>query len=115
MNKLINYGRGPREVFRPGDTLDYRQKVYQRPRNTQVPVISGSGTIGAAQSRTPGLWTPAPASLTFVWQLNGQTVGTGATYTPVPADSGKVLTILETAKAANGLAATARSKGVTIP
>lgn len=115
MNRFINYGRGVREVFRPGDTLDFRQKFYQKPRNTSVPKIDGSGTVGAAQSFTPGLWTPAPASVTHVWQLNGRTVGTAATYTPVPADSGKMLTVLETAIATNGLAATARSPGVLVP
>lgn len=114
MNKLINYGRGPREVFKPGDTLDYRQKVYAKPRNLALPQISGSGTIGAVQSRIPGAWTGTP-TVTYIWQLNGQTVATGGTYTPVIGDSGKTLTILETAKFANGLAATARSKGVTIP
>lgn len=115
MNSLINFGRGVREVFKRGETIDFRQKFYAKPRNTTVPKVSGSGTVGAAQSRIPGIWQPAPASVTFVWQLNGHTVGTGATYTPVPADSGKVLTILETAIGTNGLAMTARSPGVLVP
>lgn len=114
MNKLINYGRGPREVFAPSETLDFRQKIYQRPRNTQAPAISGSGTVGAAQSRLPGIWLNSTA-VVFVWCLNGQEVQQGGSYTPVPADSGKVLTVLEVATNASGLGASARSAGVTIP
>lgn len=114
MNSLINFGRGVREVFKRGETIDYRQKFYAKPRNTAVPKISGSGTIGAVQSRIPGAWTPAPASVTWVWQLNGHTVAVGGTYTPVPADAGKTLTILETAIGTNGLAMTARSPGVSV-
>lgn len=114
MNKLINYGRGPREVFKPGATLDYRQKQYQRPRNTVIPGISGSGTVGAAQSRIAGTWQNSTA-VTWAWFLDGQQVQEGGSYTPVIADSGKVLTLLERATNASGLGASARSKGVTIP
>lgn len=114
MNKLINYGRGPREVFAKGETLDYRQGAYQRPRNTTPPSISGSGTIGAAQSRVPGVWVGAGA-VTWAWFLDGQEVQQGGSYTPTLADSGRVLTVLERATAASGLAASARSKGVPIP
>lgn len=113
MNRLINFGRSPREVFKPGETLDYRQKVYARPRNTGIPQISGSGTIGAAQSRIPGIWQNSTA-VTYVWQLDGRTVAVGGTYTPTIADTGKTLTILETATNASGLGATARSRGIVI-
>lgn len=114
MNKLINYGRGPREVFARGETLDFRQGAYQRPLVSQNPSISGSGTIGAAQSRVPGIWIGAN-TISWSWWLNGQEVQQGGTYTPVIGDSGKVLTVLERAVSTSGLGASARSAGVTIP
>lgn len=114
MNELINYGRGPREVAGPGETLDFRQKVYERPRNTVIPGISGSGTIGAAQSRIAGIWLNSTA-VAWAWFLDGHEVQQGGTYTPAVGDSGKLLTLLERATNASGLGASARSMGVLIP
>lgn len=113
--KRILFGRNPVGWVQdqPGDPLSLKAKAYARPRVLAVPTISGSGTIGAAQSRIPGTWTGSP-TVTFVWCLDGQEVQTGGTYTPTALDAGKVLTILERATFANGLAASSRSPGVLI-
>lgn len=113
MNR-ITFGRGVREVYFAGDPISYRQKTYARPLCTKAPAISGSGTVGAAQSRTAGIWTGSP-TVTYVWELNGQEVQAGGSYTPTVADSGKLLTILERAVNASGLGASSRSAGVLIP
>lgn len=63
------------------------------------------GGVGASGSRvavgveqTAGLtgWSPAP-NQAWTWTANGTTVGTGATYTPTPADEGKTLSVTLTA------------------
>lgn len=114
MNR-ITFGKGvPVLPNGPGDPLSFQAKAYQRPQNTLPPAISGSGTVGAAQSRTPGIWLGSP-TVTFSWWLDGQEVSTAATYTPTAQDSGKTLTILERAVMPSGLAASARSAGVVIP
>lgn len=113
--KRITFGKGVQ--VRPlgyDDPISFQAKAYARPRNTLPPAISGSGTIGAAQSRTPGIWIGSP-TVTYAWFLDGQEVQQGGTYTPTILDSGKTLTILERAVMANGLAASSRSAGVVIP
>lgn len=113
--KRITFGKGV-TVGPVGweDPLSFKAKIYARPLNTQPPGISGSGTVGAAQSRIAGLWAGSP-TIVYVWCLNGQEVQTGGSYTPTALDSGKVLTVLERATNAQNLGASARSAGVLIP
>lgn len=114
MNR-IRFGKGvPVLPVEPGDPISFQTKVYARPRVTAIPAISGSGTIGAAQSRIPGTWIGSP-TVTWSWWLDGQEVQQGGTYTPVIGDSGKTLTVLERAVVASGLGASSRSAGVVIP
>lgn len=110
---MITYGKGPRRVTAPGQPISYTANSYAKPRPLTMPAISGSGTVGAAQSRLPGTWTGTP-TVTWAWFLDGQEVQQGGTYTPVTADKGKTLTLLERATNASG-GASARSAGVVIP
>lgn len=114
MNR-ITFGKGVPILPGPGDPLSFQARKYGRPINTKPPTISGSGTVGAAQSRIPGTWAGTP-TVTWAWFLDLQEVAQGGTYTPVAADSGKVLTVLERAvDPTTKLASAVRSVGVTIP
>lgn len=108
---MIRFGKNPISLKQP---LSFVAKVYARPKNSKPPAISGSGTVGAAQSRVAGSWTGS-SSITWAWFLDGQEVAQGGTYTPVAQDSGKLLTVLERAVSATGLGASSRSVGVLIP
>lgn len=112
---MIRFGKSVLgRAVRRGEQIMLPAKAYLRPLNTKPPAISGSGTIGAAQSYIPGIWQGSP-TVTWAWFLDGQEVQQGGSYTPVPADSGKTLTVLERATSASGLGASARSAGVLIP
>lgn len=108
---MIRFGKNPISLGQP---ISFAARVFARPQVTKAPAISGSGTVGAAQSRTPGIWTGTP-TVTWAWFLDGQEVAQGGTYTPTIQDKGKTLTVLERAKAATGLCASSRSAGVVIP
>lgn len=111
--KRITFGKGV--PILPMDPLSFQAKAYKHPVNSKPPTISGSGTIGAAQSRTPGTWVGTP-TVTWAWFLNQNEVQQGGTYTPVAADSGKTLTVLERAvDPTTNLATAVRSAGVVIP
>lgn len=114
--KTIYFGKGiqGRVQQKPGDPLSFKAKTYAKPLNTLPPAISGSGTIGAAQSRIPGNWLGGP-TVVYVWCLDMREVQVGGDYTPTIFDSGKTLTVLERATLPSGLAASARSAGVVIP
>lgn len=114
--KRIRFGQGVFQLAQQeaGDPLSFDTKTYQRPRNTLAPVITSSGTVGAAQSFTAGTWVGSP-TIVVVWYVDNQIVQVGGNYTPTILDSGKTLTVLERATAANGLAASSRSAGVVIP
>ncbi|MDR1117904.1 MAG: hypothetical protein LBL01_01220, partial [Bifidobacteriaceae bacterium] len=53
--------------------------------------------VGQACAATASA-TPAPQSVTYQWRANGSAVGTGASYTPGPADKDKPLTVVATFK-----------------
>lgn len=111
---MIRFGKSVMgRAVRNGDQIMLPTRGYARPLNTKPPSISGSGTIGAAQSREAGQWSDA-ATITWAWFLDAQEVQQGGTYTPVAQDSGKTLTVLERAVNAAG-GASARSAGVVIP
>lgn len=116
MNRIY-FGRNVmgRVQNKAGEPLSFSGKAYARPLVTKPPVITGSGTVGAAQSRTAGIWLGSP-TIAVSWWLDGQEVGQGATYTPVAQDSGKTLTVLERATdPVSGLGASSRSAGLVIP
>lgn len=92
--------------------------VAAAPANTAPtitsPSITGTPTVGSASGFTSGTITgnPTPTS-TQQWKVDGVNVATTATYTPVTADSGKTLTVTQTAT--NSVSsASATSAGVVI-
>lgn len=107
---MIRFGKNPISLKQP---LSFVARVYARPQVTKPPAISGSGTVGAAQSRVPGIWTGSP-TVTWAWFVGDREVAQGGTYTPVAGDSGQLLTVLERAMS-GGLGASSRSVGVLIP
>ncbi|XAS71270.1 carboxypeptidase regulatory-like domain-containing protein [Micrococcaceae bacterium Sec5.1] len=64
-----------------------------------VPTITGTAKVGSTLTAVPGVWGPAPVTLTYQWKANGVAVtgGTAATYVPVTGDVGKTLTVTVTA------------------
>lgn len=71
------------------------------PVNTVAPAIASSAVIGTLLTVTPGTWTGA-TTLTYQWQRNSGSwvdIGgaTNTTYTPVDADFGRALRVVETA------------------
>ncbi|RNL48290.1 metallophosphoesterase, partial [Arthrobacter oryzae] len=60
-----------------------------------VPTITGTARAGSTLTAVPGIWGPAPVTLTYQWKANGVTIlgATAATYKPVAAQAGKTLTV----------------------
>ncbi len=52
------------------------------PFNTSAPVITGPATAGSTLRCSPGGWSPAPTSLRYQWESDGQVIASGDTYTP---------------------------------
>jgi hypothetical protein len=63
--------------------------------NTSPPSITGTAAVGQVLSASSGTWTPADAALTRQWMRNGTAIAgrTGPTYTLVPADVGKRISV----------------------
>lgn len=85
------------------------------PVNTVPPAIPASAVIGTQLVTTPGTWTGA-TTLTYQWQRNtGSWVdiggATSANYTPVDADFGRALRVVETADGA--VSANSNETGLT--
>jgi hypothetical protein len=91
----------------------------QTPTNTVAPTLSTSTpVIGTAITVTPGTWTGSP-TLTYQWQRNtGSWVdiasATSTSYTPVDADWGYALRVVETGtNGAGSAAANSTATGLT--
>ena len=85
------------------------------PSVTTAPEIVGTPEVGAAASYTTGTYTgTTPITKAVQWLLDGAVIvgETGATYTPIEADEGKSLAILETASNAWGSVASTSSGAV---
>jgi len=63
-----------------------------------VPTITGTAKVGSTLTAVPGVWGPAPVTLTYQWKANGLVItgGTAATYVPVTGDVGKTITVTVT-------------------
>ncbi|QIM15877.1 hypothetical protein G7067_04715 [Leucobacter insecticola] len=85
----------------------------------RVPVIAGIAEPGKTLTATPGMWGPAPVTMTYQWRVDNVPVSgaTGATYVVKPVDLGKTITVVATAKKTGYVAATSTSAGrvVTLP
>lgn len=63
------------------------------------PRITGTAVVGKKLTATPGTWTPAAASYTYVWKRNGKAIAgaTARTYVVKAADVAKKITVTVTA------------------
>ncbi|MBE0011160.1 S8 family serine peptidase [Arthrobacter sp. AET 35A] len=81
-----------------------------------TPTITNGDTaqVGEELTARVGTWLPAPVTLTYQWLRSGSAISgaTGATYTPVPADLGKTLTLRVTGKS-SVMPSTARTSTAT--
>lgn len=67
--------------------------------NTAAPTISGTAGVDQTLTATPGTWTPAPDSVSYRWQADGQTIpgALDATFTPGPEQVGKTMNVVAVA------------------
>ena len=67
--------------------------------NVTVPTISGTAKVGQLLTATAGTWNPSGVATTFQWPAGGLDVSgaTASTYTPVPGDLGKGISVRVTA------------------
>lgn len=112
---MIRFGKNAMgRVVRGGEPISFQPKVYAKPRNTVAPVITGTPAVGEVLTYVAGSWVDF-SSINFTWFANGQFVQfSGPTYTVLPADAGKTITVLEQATNPSG-GASARSAGKVIP
>ncbi|ANH37851.1 Aminopeptidase N [Nocardioides dokdonensis FR1436] len=82
---------------------------------TPVPTVVGDPAVGAALSAETGSWDGG-ASLSYQWSVGGQPVpaATTASYTPVPADVGRTVTVQVTGSRP-GYDSVARTSAPTAP
>lgn len=66
------------------------------PKPTEAPAITGTPQPGRTLTATRGAWAEPFVWQKTEWQRDGQTVGTGDTYTVAAPDQGKTLTALVT-------------------
>lgn len=80
-----------------------------------VPAISGSATVGSVLTAVPGVWDSGVA-LSYQWFSNGVAIAhaTSASYTFVPADFQKSITVKVTGSAAGYASETTKSDPLTI-
>jgi hypothetical protein len=82
--------------------------------STPAPTIAGTQKVGSTLTASTLPWTPAATTSTYEWFRSGVVapVGTGATYTLLPADLGKTLTVKVTG-VRTGYATTSRTSAAT--
>jgi hypothetical protein len=78
-----------------------------------VPTISGSSVVGQNLTVDPGVWEPAPVTLTYQWQRAGVDVtgSTGITYTLTAADTGSAITVVVSGSEAGYISQSQTSAG----
>lgn len=70
--------------------------------------ITGTPVVGTQLTATPSGWSPSGLTYDYVWRRDSTTtLGTGPTYTPVPADAGHVVSVSVTGSTSGYLSATA--------
>ena len=80
--------------------------VHAPPANSAAPSISGPARLGGTLTAATGTWSPADVSFTYAWQRDGVDIpgATGATYTLVSADVGKLVRVRVTGANVDGSA-----------
>lgn len=80
---------------------------------TPTPTVSGSPVVGQTLTATPGVWGPAPVTLSYQWFSGGSLIAgaTSASYKPVAADVGKSITVQVTGSKAGYTTAQRTSVG----
>lgn len=103
----------------PASAADASAVPSAAPVNTTPPSLvfenNRGAAVGDATNVNPGTWeTDGPLSFSYQWQLDGVTVATGETYTPVVADIGKSLTVIVTTSNGTESSAPATSDASTV-
>ena len=74
-----------------------------------VPAVTGAAKVGSLLTAAPGIWGPAPVTLTYQWKANGIAItgatATASTYRPAAAVLGKTITVTVTGSKAGYTAA----------
>jgi hypothetical protein len=80
-----------------------------------VPAITGTAKVGSILTAAPGVWGPAPVTLTYQWKANGIAItgATASTFKPTTTVRGKILTVTVTGSKA-GYTAAARTSAATV-
>ena len=89
-----------------------RTSAELRPRNTALPVISGTAVAGQTLAATPGTWSGGPTSFGYQWQrcdASGNGCGdiagaTGPSYVLADADVGSTIRVVVTGRSSLGSA-----------
>lgn len=90
--------KGTVTVIATSDWIDIAPQTVtnEPPTNSVPPSISGTAAVDAVLSRSVGSWEGRPdPTLATQWKADGTDIAgaTGASYTPVTADIGKVITV----------------------
>jgi hypothetical protein len=114
--QLYMYGRG--NIDFDGASLGAPQTAseYYVPQSTSAPSVTGSPSIGATLTCSPGGWSGDPTSLSYAWWDDGRAIPGAASpsYTITPANAGSTLACAVTATNPAG-SATAASGAVAVP
>ncbi len=85
----------------PGNLFTIRgTQSLPSPQNLAPPEVTGTARVGAVIEASPGVWSPADASISFRWRRSGDQIrgATGAQYRCVPDDLGHHLSVKVTAE-----------------
>lgn len=76
-----------------------------------TPTISGTAQVGKTMAAAPGVWSPAPSSLSYQWYRSGKAIAgaTGQTYRLAPATLGGTITVRVTALRAGYVTTTSKA------
>jgi hypothetical protein len=85
-------------------------------RNLAAPAISGTPTVGATLSASPGSWTPQGATFSYQWIAAGVPIpgASAPAYVPAVGDLGKQLTVRVMASRA-GMSSGVAHSALTLP
>jgi hypothetical protein len=106
---------GELEGFQTTSATSTAILVVARKLQPSTVTVSGIFRVGGTVTAAAAAWTP-PADLTYQWLIDGSPIGgaTGATYSPVAADAGRLLQVKVTGTAAGYRSASAVSVARTV-